>query len=107
MKEKSISQHAFQAGIKSYVFKTADPEELVYAVRQVASGKRYLCPKLSDQLMRRICGWQTDQSVKVTNIEFSKRELDVPRLIADSYTNDQAADKLFTSRCTVDGHRNP
>lgn len=105
MEEEEHIQQAFQAGIKSYVFKTADPQELVYAVRQVANGKTYLCSGLSDQLMRRIGGWQTDKAAKVTDIQFSERELDVLRLIADGYTNEQAADKLFTSRRTVEGHR--
>jgi DNA-binding NarL/FixJ family response regulator len=105
MEEEEHIQQAFQAGIMSYIFKTADPQELIYAVRQVADGKSYFCSGLSVKLMKRIAELDRDQSLKCTNIEFSERELDVLRLIADGFTNEEAADKLFTSRRTVEGHR--
>jgi DNA-binding NarL/FixJ family response regulator len=38
-------------------------------------------------------------------INFSPRELEVLQLIADGATNQEIAEKLFTSRRTVEGHR--
>jgi DNA-binding NarL/FixJ family response regulator len=104
--EECYIQQAFQAGIKSYLFKTADPDELIYAVRQVAKGKSYLCSGLSHQLISRITQWAKKSTADNTaDVDFSSRELDVLRLIADGFTNEEAADKLFTSRRTVEGHR--
>ncbi|WP_457127290.1 response regulator [Mucilaginibacter sp. HD30] len=103
--DEAFVQRAFQAGIKSYLFKTSDPHEMAFAVRQVASGNTYLCSNLANNLIKQITAWSRKSPVEATNIEFSERELDVLRLIADGFTNEEAADKLFTSRRTVEGHR--
>lgn len=103
--EECYIQQAFQAGIKSYVFKSADPLELIYAVRQVASGKPYLCSGVSNYFIKQTLSGANNSKTPMANVDFSERELDVLRLIAEGFTNEEAADKLFTSRRTVEGHR--
>lgn len=103
--EESYIQRAFNAGVKSYIFKTAHEEELVFAVRQVARHQPYLCAGLSDKIIKRI-GLPTGVSGTVAaDVEFTEREMEVLRLIAAGYTNEEAAEKLFTSKRTVEGHR--
>jgi two-component system response regulator NreC len=103
--EECYIQQAFQAGIKSYIFKSADPQELIHAVKQVARGKPYLCSGVSSYFINRFSSIANSDKVMPADIKFSERELDVLRLIAEGYTNEEAADKLFTSRRTVEGHR--
>jgi len=103
--EESYIQQAFEAGIKSYVFKTAHEEELVFAVRQAARHQPYLCAGLSDKMIKKITISVHTPGAVVANVEFSEREMEVLKLIAAGYTNEEAAEKLFTSRRTVEGHR--
>jgi two-component system response regulator NreC len=103
--EESYIQQAFQAGIKSYLFKTADAEEVVFAVRQVARKKSYLCADLAAKMIRRLSASSDFSATANNDVEFSDREMEVLRLIAAGFTNEEAADKLFTSRRTVEGHR--
>jgi DNA-binding NarL/FixJ family response regulator len=42
---------------------------------------------------------------KHTTGELSKREIEVLRLIADGLTNTEISDKLFTSKRTIESHR--
>ncbi|WDF54245.1 response regulator transcription factor [Mucilaginibacter sp. KACC 22063] len=103
--EESYVQQAFQAGVRSYLFKTAHEEEVVFAIRQVARHQPYLCAGLSDKVIKRMAK-STDLKVAMAaDVEFSEREMEVLRLIAAGYTNEEAAEKLFTSRRTVEGHR--
>ncbi|TWR30933.1 response regulator transcription factor [Mucilaginibacter pallidiroseus] len=103
--EDSYIQQAFQAGIKSYIFKTAHEDELVFAIRQVARHQPYLCAGLSSNVIQRIATSPNVQSVTAEEIDFSEREIEVLRLIAAGFTNEEVADKLFTSKRTVEGYR--
>lgn len=103
--DENFVEKAFRAGIKSYLFKSAETEELIFAIRQVAKSQPYLCAGLSERLIRKIGSFTAVKSTQIVHVEFSDREMDVLRLIADGYTNEEAADKLFTSKRTVEGHR--
>jgi DNA-binding NarL/FixJ family response regulator len=98
-------QQAFSYGITNYVFKTSNPEELIFALKQASFGRSYVCSSLTERLIKRTSAISNAFKVRDTNIEFSSREMEVLRLIADGLTNEEAADKLFTSRRTVEGHR--
>lgn len=103
--EESYIQQAFQIGIKSYLFKTAHEEEVIFAVRQVARHQPYLCAGLSSKMIRKIATSQDTYGAVAADVAFSEREMEVLRLIAAGYTNEEAAEKLFTSKRTVEGHR--
>lgn len=106
--DDSIIQQAFDYGIGNLVFKSADPQELLFALNQAAMGKRYLCSELTDRLIKHSGEFNKRRQPgggSAVEVDFSKREFEVLELIAEGYTNEQAADKLFTSRRTVEGHR--
>jgi two-component system response regulator NreC len=42
---------ALQAGAQGYVIKDSSSEELVRAIREVAAGRRYLAPPLSEEMI--------------------------------------------------------
>lgn len=98
-------QKAFGVGVHNYLFKTAGAEEVIFAVRQAVSGKPYLCADLTERLINQSTSSFISTSTKNVDVEFSRREMEVLSLIAEGYTNEEAADKLFTSRRTVEGHR--
>lgn len=93
---------ACQAGAAGYLLKTVSPNELLFAIRHIYEGGRYICNELCLRLLD-IRIHQTDTTFQ--DIELSKREGEILTLIAEGYTNSEIAESLFTSKRTVEGHR--
>ena len=103
--EKYVAQ-AFMEGASAYLLKSVSADELVFSVKHVANGNKYLCTELSIR--------QLDRLIQKSNMEyggvdisknFSMREIDVLHLIAEGLTNSEMSDRLFISKRTVEGHR--
>jgi two-component system response regulator NreC len=102
------------AGASGYLTKIAAAEELVTAIRVVATGAVYLQPTLARWLLedyQRLSARMPSNRVegspsKPTGLEvLSKREQQVLQLVADGYTNQQVGEQLGISYKTVARHR--
>ena len=94
-------RRAFDAGAAGYLIKDAADLELVLAVRRVAAGDRYVHPSLGAALVAN----DNRPSASGPGGALSGRETEVLRLIAQGYTNAQAAQELFVSVRTIETHR--
>lgn len=106
--EKYVSQ-ALQAGAKGYLLKSVNEEELIFAIKQVMSNSFYVCAELTHQLLSKSLlatnSVIKNKSISNIKVDFSSREIEILELIAEGYTNMEIAEKLFTSKRTVEGHR--
>ncbi len=103
--EKYVIQ-AFKEGAYGYVFKNVSSDELIFSLRQVNSGHRYLCTELALNLLDRSLQESTVFTTPLeSKIDFSQREVEVLHLIAEGLTNTEIAEKIFISKRTVEGHR--
>jgi DNA-binding NarL/FixJ family response regulator len=103
--EKYISQ-AFLEGAVGYLLKNISAEELVFSLKHVETGKKYVCAELSVNMLDKLMNiGNMEQDSAVLEADFSSRELEVLHLIAEGLTNLEMADKLFISKRTVEGHR--
>ncbi len=97
-----LVRKALAMGANGYLLKEHGKEELLEALEKVASGGQYLSEKLKKRL-------QTEQPLFADDfqkkISLSERELEILRLIAQSYTNKEIGDKLYISEFTVQTHR--
>lgn len=84
---------ALQAGALGYIPKSCEKNAIVYAIRAVASGQRYLPPELSRKLAER-------------NLQplLSTREAEVLHLISKGLANKQIASELQVGEATVKSH---
>lgn len=89
-----------QAGANGYVLKTAQPDEIVQAVRDVYAGKSVLDRNIAQKVMEHIAG--KAQHIPVEPL--SERELEVLALAAKGYTNKAIGLQLSISDRTVQGH---
>jgi len=103
--EKYVIQ-AFKAGAAGYLLKSVSADELHFAIKHVHASQKYMCSELSMHFLKRLLAMPDPTSFEMQgDMSFSSREVEVLQLIAEGYTNQEIADKLFTSKRTVEGHR--
>jgi len=99
--DPSYVREAFSAGATGYLLKEAADDELVQAVRDVASGGRYVHPALG----ARLAAAEADARARAEADPLSEREREVLRLLALGHTNQEIAKLLFISVRTAETHR--
>lgn len=96
-----------EAGASGYLLKNTGKEEFIHAIRMVANGNQYISTEIAMSLLRK-SNMSSPKPIVLTdkpNTDLSKREIEVLQLIAEGFTNAEIADKLFTSKRTVESHR--
>ena len=99
--EDHYAINLLRAGANGYVCKECAPEQLVGAIRTVASGRRYVSPALGDQLAGDLSG----DSQKALHTDLSEREFQVFCKLAAGQAVSEIADELFLSVKTVSTYR--
>lgn len=96
---------ALQCGVKGYVLKSSVSDELLRAVRAVASGQTFLSSPISEVIVE--SGIHPHQpgtdADPLSNL--SPREKEILQLIAEGHTSVEIAKMLFISEKTVEKHR--
>ncbi|WP_079702077.1 LuxR C-terminal-related transcriptional regulator [Daejeonella lutea] len=92
---------ALHPGADGYVLATDPVEELVLAITRLAEGKRFLASSIGFALLTP----ERWKQLSVDRVHSTSRELEILNLIGDGLTNQEIADRLFTSKRTVEGHR--
>jgi two-component system, NarL family, response regulator NreC len=99
--DPSYVREAFAAGASGYVLKEAADEEVVAAVREIASGGSYVHPALGARLVT--ADAQARAAAEADPL--SEREREVLRLLALGHTNQEIAKMLYISVRTAETHR--
>ncbi len=89
-----------QAGANGYVLKTAAPDDIIQAVRDVHAGKSVLDPSVTGALMAQMFHRPETQPVE----QLTDREMEVLHLVAKGFTNKAIGVQLSISDRTVQGH---
>ncbi|MBC8986342.1 response regulator transcription factor [Pedobacter sp. N36a] len=99
-------QKAFQKGASGYLLKSVSTNELIFAIKHINNGGKYLGTELTMNLLERkpLTGRSFVEKEEL-KVEFSIREAEVLQLIAEGMTNLEMADKLFVSKRTIEGYR--
>jgi two-component system response regulator NreC len=105
----ALSMHAdkrfvagmFEAGAMAYLLKDCAYNELVQAIRQVVSGRTYLCSMISGVVIRDYIQRMRKSEASL----LSPREKEILQLLAEGSTTKRIADQLKVSVKTVETHR--
>ncbi|QKG58140.1 response regulator transcription factor [Hymenobacter sp. BRD128] len=102
--ERYIGQ-LFDAGASGYVLKSAEKDEILVAIQMVISGRQFLCSDLGLNMLRKVLAKddEPDETTKASRL--SRRESEVLQLLAEGLTTNEIAEKLFTSKRTIETHR--
>ena len=105
--DEGYLREALKAGVLGYVPKKAADAELLSAIRAVNRGDIYIHPSMAKGLVQEALHVTTIQDVQPVDAfqSLSQREVEVLRLIAQGFTNQEIADKLFISVKTVETYK--
>jgi two-component system response regulator NreC len=94
------------AGASGFAIKSQGPDEIVQAIRAVASGERYLSPQFVDKLSAANGKTALKDHATADPLEpLSRREREVCDLVLRGLSNQSIADALCISIKTVETHR--
>ena len=98
-------QQMLRAGASGYVLKQSRPAELLYAIRAIASGGKYIDPAIAGRMFGEQSGRPRVAPASATPAALTTREEEVLRLIAWGYSNKEVAARLELSVKTVETHK--
>lgn len=107
---------SLEAGAQGYLLKSTGYKELLLAIRTVYEGEEYFSTDLTKLLLQQVNNSASGAATlridgnsqgiaQPLPAGITPRELDVLRLIAQGYTNQQIGEMLLTSKRTVESHR--
>jgi DNA-binding NarL/FixJ family response regulator len=95
------------AGAKGYILKSTGLEEIIIGIRTVAAGGKYLCTTAGLAALNKLRESPDEPTTAFSTKpgSLSKREKEVLQLISEGLTTSEIAEKLFTSKRTIETHR--
>lgn len=96
-----FTKQLIQLDVEGCVLKNAGKKELIMAITEVNNGERYYGKDVTDTLFTSVKNTQD----AVEEVQLTKREVQIIKLIASEYTTNEIASSLAISTHTVDTHR--
>jgi two-component system invasion response regulator UvrY len=100
-RETEYALRALKSGAAGYLNKQSAPDQLVHAIRMVASGKKYISPEVAQELAGQITGERVESPHEL----LSNREYQTLCMIAAGQPVSVIADKLALSVKTISMYR--
>jgi DNA-binding NarL/FixJ family response regulator len=103
---EQYASDAITAGARGYLLKNVGKNEMLFAIRHIAEGGTYICAEMTLKILDMLTMVKDMlPSAEKPVLQLSEREGEILHFIAEGYTNREMATKLFTSRRTIEGHR--
>lgn len=102
-----LVNEAVNLGARGYVTKGSATEYLEEAIEVVISGENYYSPDVRQRILTAFStpGKRSDSNEQSVMRLLTQREIEILKLIAQEYTSEEIAKKLFIAKSTVDTHR--
>jgi len=94
---------SLRAGAMAYILKGSESQEILQALKEVMSGRRFLSATLSEWAINALVAKPADDADPLQSL--TQRERMVVQLAAEGQNNTQIAEKLFISPRTAETHR--
>jgi len=105
--DESHFMASIKAGASGYVPKKAADSELIAAIRAVNRGEKYIYSTFTESMISKIIpGESPGKTAAIDSYQkLSQREHEVFELVAQGYTNQQVADRLYLSVKTIETYK--
>jgi len=99
--------NGIKSGVTSHVKKDCDVGEILDAVKETAKGNKFFCGTLLQMIKEEAINIDEidSEELNCAPVTISEREMEIIGLIAEGFTNQQIAEKLFLSSHTINTHR--
>lgn len=107
--DESFILQAIKAGAKGILTKDTNANELIEAIYTLCSGYDYYSQSITQVLLNSYLKKANRHENEAFNKQLkslSEREREVLKLFAESFTNQEIADKLFITIRPVESHKN-
>lgn len=101
--QESYISEMLDAGVKGYILKNTELDELIFAIKKVYGGEMFFSSQVTSIITSNVI--KQKPKIVASIDKLTKRELQILKFIAEEYTNQEIADKLFLSSRTIDTHR--
>ncbi|MBI2947472.1 MAG: response regulator transcription factor [Verrucomicrobia bacterium] len=103
--DEALFNAAMDAGVKGYVLKENAMTVLLSCIETITEGRHFVCPVLSDFLLRRQQSARALMKRKPGLADLTDTERKILRLIAEGHTSKDIAHALGVSFRTIENHR--
>lgn len=100
--EELFARHYLKLGVKGFLSKRSSPDEIIYAIRQVLSGKRYISRELAEMLGDQMNGHKNENPFRT----LSQRELTVVSYLLKGNKISEIGDLMNLHASTISTYRN-
>lgn len=100
-----IARELILKGARGFLDKNATPEELICAVNAVCGNMYYFSSRTMTKTEAALL-WNEGRRSTTDEVDITRREKQILKLICEEYTSQEISEKLFISESTVNGHRN-
>lgn len=97
--------NAVESGAHGYLLKDAPRNEILNAIRTVASGERFFNSSISNIIINGYIKSKNNIPVEKSNSSLSRKEKEILKYIVEGLNSRETAEKLDLSIRTVDNHR--
>jgi DNA-binding NarL/FixJ family response regulator len=94
-----------EAGADGYILKNSSREELLFAIRRIVTNGLYIASEFTLRLLKRIRRENDKKRGAELQLDLSERDLELIDLIAEGLTNQEIAERIFSSVRTVETRR--
>ena len=105
LETEELIRQVFEAGARSYIFKTDSREQLEAALRSVAAHKPYFTTQVGEVLFAKFLQGKSRGEASADAGRLTDREREIIQLLAEGASNKEVADSLGISVKTVETHR--
>jgi DNA-binding NarL/FixJ family response regulator len=103
--DEQIIIDAFRSGVDGYCLKYSTFDELSMAMKAVLSGKRYISPEISEEILTGFINGGLRIREKSAWDSLTQREKEILKLVGEGYKSKEMSDYLCISVKTVEKHR--
>jgi DNA-binding NarL/FixJ family response regulator len=100
--DSAVVSEILMAEAEGYILKNTGKTELLNALNRIANDGTYYSNAVLSTMMKQV---KKEAAVQNEVKILTERETEILKLIAEEYSSEQIADKLFISKRTVDSHR--